>query len=120
MRHYFTFEELVTTDTGLPNYPSVFGQAAQNLRDLRVVLTVLRGLVGSPITVTSAYRSEEVNKAVKGVSTSNHLFGRAADITTVNPLDFSDLLDYCMKLYDSKVLYECIYYPQKNIIHISI
>ena len=35
---------------------------------------------GDPIIITSAFRSPAVNKAVGGVSTSNHLTGCAADI----------------------------------------
>ena len=37
--------------------------------------------IGMPITVTSGYRSLQVNRAVGGVRGSLHLIGKAADIT---------------------------------------
>ena len=46
------------------------------------VLEPLRELYGAPLYVNSGYRSPEVNAAVGGVRTSQHLLGEAADITT--------------------------------------
>ncbi len=51
------------------------------------VLDPLREAWGKPITVTSGYRCPALNKAVGGVPTSMHMSGRAADITTGNPVD---------------------------------
>lgn len=45
-------------------------------------LEPLRVAYGKPITITSGYRCEKLNKAVGGVSTSAHLRGYAADITS--------------------------------------
>ncbi len=81
---YFTLEELTRSDTAiaqkLDNTPDE--QAIKNLNTLvDNVLDPLRKLYGKPIIVTSGYRSPEVNKAVKGSKTSQHVLGEAADIT---------------------------------------
>jgi uncharacterized protein YcbK (DUF882 family) len=43
-------------------------------------LQKLRNKIGKPITQTNAYRCPAHNKAVGGVSNSQHLFGYASDI----------------------------------------
>lgn len=43
-------------------------------------LEPLREQFNTPIIITSGYRCPKLNSAVKGVSTSNHLYGYAADI----------------------------------------
>ena len=83
---FFTLDELTRTDTGLPNVPS--GQSVANLQSLVAsILDPLRAEVG-PLLVTSGYRSPEVNAAVGGSSSSQHLKGQAADIVpTSSSLD---------------------------------
>ncbi len=44
------------------------------------VLQPLRDAWGAPLSINSGYRCEAVNRAVGGVSTSQHLKGEAADI----------------------------------------
>lgn len=74
---HFTVEELIHTDTGLPNDPPL--SLAGNIFRLADTLEQVRELAGVPLHVSSGYRSERVNRAVGGVDTSEHLFGRAAD-----------------------------------------
>ena len=50
------------------------------LEDLRYSHNTLYGEKDEPIIITSGYRSAEVNKAVGGSPTSNHLTGCAVDI----------------------------------------
>jgi zinc D-Ala-D-Ala carboxypeptidase len=79
----FTLEELTYTNTGLPNVPT----EAQIVRLTDLVTKVLQPLReqwGKPIRVNSGFRSEEVNKAVKGAPTSQHCKGEAADIEADN------------------------------------
>lgn len=83
----FTLEELYKSSTasklGINNVPNK--DATNNLMILAVkILQPLREAYGKPITVTSGYRSLELNKAVKGSSTSQHLKGEAADLITDN------------------------------------
>ena len=58
-------------------------------------LQVLRDATGKSITVNSAYRCEEHNKAIKGVSNSQHILGKAADIVVkgIEPSITFDLVD---------------------------
>lgn len=87
---FFTWKELTTTSTGLPNTPDT--AARNNLRRLCTeVLDPLRRHLGRPIRVTSGYRTTAVNRAVGGSSTSAHVQGEAADIK-VDGLGSFDLL----------------------------
>lgn len=77
----FTLEELTRTSQPFENKP--YEYAEDNLKRLcACVLQPLRTMYGAPITVTSGFRSPEVNNAVGGVPLSQHLDGEAADITT--------------------------------------
>lgn len=50
------------------------------------VLQPLRTAVGIPMPINSGYRCPELNAAVGGVPTSQHMKGEAADIATSAPL----------------------------------
>lgn len=50
------------------------------LRKLADLLERVRGHLGTPITITSGYRCPALNKAVGGVTSSDHMLGMAADI----------------------------------------
>lgn len=98
---YFTFEELSRSDTaqrrGIDNTPS--SAAKSNLAALvDNVLDPLREAWGKPIYVNSGYRCPALNKAVGGVSTSQHLQGQAADITTGNKVDNARLFQLAIDL----------------------
>ena len=78
---HFTLAEMTATQhPALQDEPSL--EAVVNLTRLCcLVLEPLREkLGGKPLRTSSGYRSEQLNKAVGGVSTSRHLTGRAADI----------------------------------------
>ena len=78
----FTLEELTVSDYaarhGLDNTPE--NDHLLNLRRLAVFLESLRVVLGKPISINSAYRSPEVNAAIRGSKTSQHCHGTAADI----------------------------------------
>lgn len=83
---YFTIEELSRSNTakelGIENTPT--GGVVSNLhRLIEDVLDPLREAFGKPIKVNSGYRCTELNDAVKGSKTSDHLYGNAADITAI-------------------------------------
>ena len=53
----------------------------ENVKLLAIQLQKIRDYVGKPIRINSAYRSESHNEAIGGVKTSQHILGKAADIT---------------------------------------
>ena len=84
---YFTMQELTASATAkrkcIDNTPDA--QAKANLTALVTnVLDPLRERWGSPIVVTSGYRSVKLNRAVGGASRSQHCKGQAVDIRTVS------------------------------------
>ena len=85
---HFTLGELCKTKTGIENVPNE--AQVENLKRLCRWLEQLRrrwnnlyGEGDDPIIINSGFRSPAVNKAVGGVSTSNHLTGCAADIRCI-------------------------------------
>jgi uncharacterized protein YcbK (DUF882 family) len=56
----------------------------ERLKPLCVVLERVRLELGNPIGIVSGYRSPEHNQAIGGVSASQHMQGRAADIVVNN------------------------------------
>ena len=88
LSEHFTLGEVTKTSvkTAGNNIPSHV--AIENLKnlcenwleELRYSHNTLYGEKDEPIIITSGYRSPEVNKAVGGAPTSNHLTGCAVDI----------------------------------------
>lgn len=75
----FSLEELVVTNSKLPNVPTA--TEVNNLKLLVInVLQPLRDMYGQTIHVNSGYRSPAVNKAIGGAPTSQHCTGQAADL----------------------------------------
>ena len=100
---YFTITELTKSATasrrGIDNTPSSTIKA--NLTELvDKILDPLREAWDSPIIVTSGYRCQQLNKAVGGAKSSQHIYGQAADIRTVSdkPYDNKKLFDLILKL----------------------
>ena len=106
LSEHFTLAELTKTRTGIENVPNE--AQVENLKRLCRWLEQLRrrwnnlyGEGDDPIIINSGFRSPEVNKAVGGVATSNHLTGCAVDIRCIGMeqalryasilLDLSDL-----------------------------
>lgn len=78
LSEHFSLAELTKTNVKIKNVPNE--AQVENLKRLCGWLEMLRERAGGPIIINSGYRSPEVNKAVGGVATSNHLTGCAADI----------------------------------------
>lgn len=64
--------------------------------DLVTLLEKIREAVGGAVTINSGYRSPAHNAAVGGVSSSQHLYGRAADIVVsgASPLLVGQIAEY--------------------------
>jgi hypothetical protein len=87
MGKYFTISEFCSSETadklGIDNMPT--SEHVLNIERVIVILDGLREKWGSPIVITSGYRSQELNNAIKGSSkTSVHRFGLAADMQPAN------------------------------------
>ena len=52
-----------------------------NIKLLAIQLQTIREYVGQPIKINSAYRCELHNSIIGGVKTSQHILGKASDIT---------------------------------------
>ena len=104
LSEHFTLAEMCKTsaktqDGNIPSHVHI-----ENLKRLCGWLEMLRsewnkryGEGDDPIVINSGYRSEAVNKAVGGVSGSNHLTGCAADIRVA---DIEQALRYAVILLD--------------------
>ena len=84
---YFTLKELcyskVAEDKKIDNFPSF--DVVEHLSELtEKILDPLREAWGSGIRVNSGYRCDTLNNAVKGVKTSVHRLGWAADLYPSN------------------------------------
>lgn len=79
---HFSLSELTTSSTavrlGLDNTPAP--ELMPRMVRTAEMLERIRTTLGAPITVTSGYRSPAVNRAVGGVTSSDHAQGHAADI----------------------------------------
>lgn len=75
---HLSWKELSCRDgTPYPNEFRVDGRALQLAR----VFENIRSLYDEPITIISAYRTPEWNKKIGGAQYSQHLYGRALDLT---------------------------------------
>lgn len=79
---YFTLSEFINSATAkrlsIDNMPTF--EVVDNLNRLADYLDKIREKVGKPILVNSGYRCNMLNKAVGGVTNSQHLKGLAADV----------------------------------------
>ena len=76
--HEFT-DSQTAKDLGIPNQPNA--QELDNIEALaKNILQPLRNWAGKPVHISSGYRCDELNRAVRGSSTSQHVKGEAADI----------------------------------------
>ena len=88
LSEHFSLAELTKTRVNMENVPNE--AQVENLKRLCRWLERLRkrwndkyGDGDDPIIINSGFRSAEVNKAVGGVPTSNHLTGCAVDIRCI-------------------------------------
>ena len=66
-----------------------------NIKLLAIQLQTIREYVGQPIKINSAYRCEFHNSITKGVKKSQHILGKASDITinTFTPDEVADVIE---------------------------
>jgi zinc D-Ala-D-Ala carboxypeptidase len=97
----------------IPNTPSSVEIA--NLRALaRNVLQPIRDHFGSPIIITSGYRSPALNKAIRGSVNSQHSKGQAADFTVAN----KTLIETC-RFINRNLIFDQLILEFDSWIHVS-
>lgn len=125
----FTMEELTASATAkrlkIDNTPTV--EVRDSLERLtKTILQPIRDKWGKPIIVTSGYRCSNLNKAVGGAKSSQHMYGEAADFKAANIAENGELYQLIKNMVDSGkiVIGQCIweYGNSKNPqwIHISL
>ena len=77
------------------------------------VLQPLRDYLGKPITITSGYRSYELNVVVGGVPTSDHRTAHAGDFTTE---DLEKAFNY---IKNNLQFTQLIWYRTRGFLHVS-
>ena len=124
MKHFY-FSEFFNSSTadknGIKNEPTSNerGRVMLNIKLLvDNVLEPIRDMVCAPIIITSGYRSPQLNKIVGGADNSQHMLGCAADfyVHGHNPLMMYKVF---MCIFNTLEFDQLIYYPIKNIIHVS-
>lgn len=107
---HFMLSEFVVSQTaarqGIDNTPPQ--SAVDNLRHLCAdILEPLRERFKSPIVISSGFRCLDLNKAVGGASSSQHVVGQAADITIPgygDPLRVAQAISESTLLFDQLIL----------------
>ena len=106
---YFTIKELSKSSTaenlGIDNTPTP--EICAKLNTLISALDKIREQYGKPIIVTSGYRCPELNKAVGGVNSSQHVKGEAADLVGRNDNETRKIFETAKALGNfDQLLYE--------------
>lgn len=97
----FTLAELTKTSVKADNTPNA--EQIENMRALCAkILQPLRDHMGKPMRINSCFRSDAVNKAVGGSTTSQHSHGEAADIE----FDGFDNLALAKKIIELKLPFD--------------
>lgn len=122
---YFSYSEFFSSNVAekhqVKNIPNdaQLSQVLGNIKALVLnILDPLRAMIARPIIITSGYRCQRVNELVGGSKTSQHLVGKAADfhVQGYTPQQMDMIYRTIQMYYDFDQL---IFYPSKNIIHIS-
>jgi zinc D-Ala-D-Ala carboxypeptidase len=114
---HFSLKQLTHSSTatkmGIENKPTPIHQ--KHLENVAEQMEAVRALFNRPITITNAYRSPIVNKAVGGTPTSAHPLGYAADFH-VSGLDD---LAAAKVIRDSGLKFDQLIYEKNRCVHIS-
>ena len=113
---YFTINELTKTSTGISNIPNA-EHIANLIYLVENLLDKAREELGMPITVTSGYRSEAVNRRVGGVATSQHTKGEAVDLVCK---DNAKLFNILKKMNFDQLIWEKGNNIQPAWVHVSL
>ena len=104
-RDYFTLHEFLYSETALKNkidnWPEDFWIIENIQTKIHPVLNELREAWGSPIRISSGYRSRALNNYIKGSKTSVHMRGLAVDMVPGNG-DFKNFVIFTVGFFDKR------------------
>lgn len=119
LSEHFSFAEMTRTSSGLPNSPLDQVDLMRNGETLcNDLLEPIRTLLGSPLKITSGYRTLQVNAFVGGSINSDHTKFLAADFVPTN----SSVMNAWRVIYQHRLelpLKQAILYPYVPFIHVS-
>lgn len=125
LSEHFKLEEFAYSWTaqelGIDNTPGE--KEISNLKKLcRDILEPVRTFFGSPMTISSGYRSKVLNSALKGAKNSQHLWGEAADVNQGDKKENKRLFDLICRLIEEGVIEvgQVINEKDYSWIHISL
>lgn len=98
-------------------------EVVENARLVAAWLETVRALLGgNPITVTSGYRSAQLNEFVGGEPTSDHMTGLAADfeVATLTPYEVYRRLIDAQKAQQLPPFDQIIFYAADNHVHVGL
>jgi hypothetical protein len=100
----------------LPLLPSQ--DVIDNLKTLCAeLLQPIRDRYAKPIIISSGYRTSELNKAVGGSDTSDHLFGKAADLVVSDLRGLYDFIKTSGFSYDQLILENgCVHVGYRSLV----
>ena len=106
---HFTWAEFTKSDTAKRlhiNNAITSWEVRDNIKALvEDVLQPLRDAWGGPLFINSGYRCLELNKAVGGVPTSQHVLGQAADVGCSDPFALAKLAKRMNLPFDQMIIY---------------
>lgn len=105
----FRYSEFTKSDTATRlhiNNAITSWEVRDNIKALvEDVLQPLRDAWGKPLFINSGYRSPELNKAVGGAETSQHVKGCAADVGVTDPIALARLAKKMRLDFDQMIIY---------------
>lgn len=115
LSQHFSLAELTVTNTGIKNEPNP--ELLGRLILLADRMEKVRSICGdNPVTISSGYRSPEVNKAVGGVSNSDHMSAYVCDFTIPR---FGSPYDVCKAILADGLRFDQLIHERKRWVHIS-
>lgn len=119
LSEHFNWGEALFSQTAqekdLDNTPD--DEAREAIKATALGMEAVRSLLGGkPIKVTSWYRSPDVNKAVGGAKTSDHMTGWSVDFKAYH----MDARTAALIIRDSPLMFDqLIWYPDQDRLHIG-
>lgn len=114
---HFTEEQLIKSETAkrlkINNTPTAKVRGFLILL-CKNCLEIIREHYNKPVIITSGYRSPELNKAIGGVSTSQHSKGQAADFI-IRGISIAEIVGWCR----NNLVFDQLINEKNQWVHIS-